>query len=130
MPTPAKSSLRSLARTSEVSTPTASSSASVSFNNAPRGTAMVSSGAKRRLRRALFPRQREVQAVDVQREADGRQVAPEAADEVVVASAAAQRLAECRVEHVEHRAGVVAQAAGQSEVEHDALVDRLGQRCE
>ena len=65
----------------------------------------------------LLPGQRGVQAVDADGEADRRQRAPEAPEQVVVAPAAAQRLAERGVVDVEHRAGVVAQPAGQAEVE-------------
>ena len=64
------------------------------------------------------------------READGRQRAAEAPEQVVVAPAAAERLAERRVVDVEDRARVVAQAAGQAEVEDDALGDRVLEQVE
>src|SRR5215216_7067303 len=94
MPTSANSSLRSFARTSDVSIPRPSSRSSVPSKRAPRGTAIVSRslirapprGSSERLLRGL----RQVHALYVEREPAGGQVAAEAADQLVVAPAAAQ----------------------------------------
>src|SRR4051812_47601664 len=119
MPASSNSSLRSLARTSAVSTPSRSSRSSVSPSSEPRGTA------RRRPSRLIAPSPRapssaladarDVQALDVQRPPAGGQVTPEAAEEVVVAPAPAQRGAERGVVDLEHRAGVVAERVDQTE---------------
>src|SRR3954469_10969390 len=108
-PASENSSLRSLARTSAVSTPSASSTASVSENRAPRGTASrrpfspialpPDQGPEGRLRAAPPPAgaladPRDVQALDIQRPAHRREVAPEAPEQLVVAPAAAEGSAE------------------------------------
>src|SRR5215207_11389299 len=114
-PTSSKSSLRSLARTSAVWTPRRSSRSRVSPNRAPRGTAIVSTASPRAGARPRFGIARpglgegDVQALDVQRPADGRQLAPEAPDQLVVAPATAQRPTERRVVDLEDRPGVVAE---------------------
>src|SRR4051794_33919813 len=91
------SSLRSLARASAVSIPTASRRSSVSRNSAPRGTAIVS-GALIPARSSgsspaqlLLRDQRLVHALDLERPADGRQRAAEAPEQLVVAPTATQR---------------------------------------
>ena len=58
-----------------------------------------------------------MQPVHPEREADGGEAAPEAAEQLVVAPAAADRGAEGGVVDVEHGAGVVADVAHQAEVE-------------
>ena len=95
MPTSSNSSLRSLARTSAVSTPSASSSVE---RLAHQRAARDGDGEGGRAHAALLAGEREVQPVDAEREADGGQVAAEAAEQVVVAPAAAERRAERRVE--------------------------------
>src|SRR6478672_2509255 len=112
-PTSPKSSLRSLERTSDVSMSSQSSRSSVSDNRAPRGTAMVRSGM------AVARGQRLVEVVDAQCEADRGQRAAEAPEQVVVAAAAAERRAEPRVVHLEHRARVVAEVAREAEIDDE-----------
>src|SRR3954453_10120102 len=133
IPTSPNSSRRSLARTSAVSTPSVSRTSSVSRMSAPRGTAMVSPfrptacpSAWPPLRRSppplpsgVLPDERDVDALDVERPAARRQLAPEAAEQVVVAAAAAERHAERAVVDLEDRARVVAQRARHPEVEDD-----------
>src|SRR3954452_21137909 len=130
-------SLRSLEQNSAVSRPIASRRSSVSRSSAPRGTAIVrpSPLTGRPLRPdgrtapqshpplALFPGQGDVQPVDRQREADSGQWAAKAAEQVVVAPAAAERRAERRVVDVEDRARVVAEVANEAEVEDHARGD-------
>ena len=99
-------------------------------NSAPRGTAIVSPLVLTALRRdrassparraALLAGEREVQPVDAQREADRGQRAPEAAEQLVVAAAAADRRAERRVVDLEDGARVVADGAHEAEVEDHA----------
>src|SRR4051794_7827939 len=113
MPASSKSSLRSLPRTSAVSMPRSSSSSSVSASSAPRGTAMVRPYGF--TCRAPRP-EGDVQRVEADPEADGGQRAAEAPQQLVVAPAAAHRLAERRVVDLEHRARVVAQAPDEAEV--------------
>ena len=62
-------------------------------------------------------------ALHVQRPAAGGQVAAVAAEQVVVAPAAADRGAERRVVDLEHGAGVVVEVADQAEVEDHPLRD-------
>ena len=64
-----------------------------------------------------------MQAVNAEGEADGRQSASEASEEVVVAASAADRRAQRGVVDLEYGAGVVADVAQQSEVEDHALCD-------
>ena len=80
---------------------------------------------------ALLAGQRDVQPLDRQREADRRQRPAEAAEQLVVAPAAADRHAERRVVDLEDRARVVAEAAHEPEVEDQPLGDaRLQQRVD
>ena len=65
--------------------------------------------------------ERDVEPFHIQRPARRRQIAPEPAQQVVVAPAAAQRHAERAVVDLEDRAGVVAERARQPEVEDHAL---------
>ena len=62
-------------------------------------------------KQALLGGQRLMQLLDLEREANGRQLPPELAEQMVVASAAADRHADRRVVDLEHRAGVVAGCA-------------------
>ena len=62
-------------------------------------------------------------ALEVEREAGGRQRPAEAAHQLVVAAAAAEDVAERRVVDLEDRAGVVAEVAQQAEVEPDPVGD-------
>ena len=64
-----------------------------------------------------------MQAVHADGEAHRGQRPAEAPEQVVVAPAAAERLAERRVVDVEHRARVVAQSAREAKVEDDVLGD-------
>src|SRR5215208_2654101 len=112
-PASSNSSLRSFDRTSAVLTPRRSSSSSVSRISAPRGTASLSPS------RLTNPR--DVESLDVQRPAARGQVAAEAAQEVVVAAAAADRGAERRVVDLEDRARVVAERVDQPQIEDHAL---------
>src|SRR4051812_30900773 len=114
MPASGKSSLRSLARTSAVSTPSWSRTSSVSFNRAPRGTAIVSPASAST--EPLLLELRRVDALDVERQAGRGQRPAEAPAQVVVAPAAADRVADGRVVDLEDGAGVVAQVAHQAEV--------------
>ena len=103
-------------------------------NSAPRGSASAQRPAPRRgcgsrpLAHAAHPQPlllglRDVQALEVEREAGRRQRAAEAAHELVVAPAAAEDVAERRVVDLEDRAGVVAEVAQQAEVELDPVGD-------
>ena len=105
-------------------------------NSAPRGTAIVSPAALtdaspagdraqlgQRARAALLAGERDVQASRLQREADRRQAAPEAAEQLVVAPAAADRRAERGVVDLEYGARVVADVAHQPEIEDHARGD-------
>src|SRR6478736_4714860 len=129
MPTSSNSSRRSLARTGAVSIPIASSTSSVPWNSAPRGTAIVRAGIsppRRPIRRRpcdVAFRERRVQLVDAEREPDRRQWPAEATEQVVVAPAAADRRSQRGIEDIEDGAGVIAEAAGQAEVEDDPLGD-------
>src|SRR3954447_11519099 len=105
IPASSNSSLRSFARTSAVSKPSRSSRSSVSASSAPRGTATV------RLTSAALPDASGVQPLAVEREPAGRQLAPEAPEQVVVAPAAADRRPQGGVVDLPYRAGVVAQRA-------------------
>ena len=96
-------------------------------NSAPRGTAIRSSLTAPPVA-ALLAGQRDVQPLDVQREPDRRQRAAEAAEQLVVAAAAADRHAVRGVVDLEHRAGVVAEAAHEPEVEDDPLGDARRQQ--
>ena len=89
-----------------------------------RGQAGAVGAGEQRPGPALLAREGDVQAVDAEREADGRQAPAEAAQQVVVAPAAADRGAERGVVDVEHGARVVADVAHQAEVEDDPLGDR------
>ncbi len=64
-----------------------------------------------------------MQAVDPEREADGRQRTPETAEQLVIASTAADRRAERWVVDLEYGARVVADAAHQTKVEDHSLGD-------
>ena len=83
----------------------------------------------------LLGRLRHVHALDVERHAAGGQRPAEAAEQVVVAAAAAEREAHGRVVDLEHRARVVAELAHEAEVEdhpvgHAALGEQLVQRAQ
>ena len=93
-PTSSNSSLRSFVRTSPVRSPSRSSQSSVSSNSAPRGTAMTRPVGSRSPPQALLGGQRLVQLLDLEREADGRQLPPELAQQMVVASSAPDRHAD------------------------------------
>ena len=70
--------------------------------------------------RPLFAGQRDVEALDVEREADRGQRPPERAEQLVVAAAAADRHPVGGVVDLEHRARVVAEVAHQAEIEDHA----------
>src|SRR5215211_4738142 len=138
MPASAKSSLRSFDRTSRVSISIRSSRSRVPWKSVPRGTAIVSGGvtaatgghslptANRQpptSPQPLLRRLREMHALDIQRDAAGRHWPPEAADQLVVAAAAAEREAHGRVVELEHGSGVVAELAHEPEIEDDAIGD-------
>ena len=100
--------------------PRRSSRSSVSSNSDPRGTAIRNSLMAGASSAATFlAGQRDVQPLDVQREADGGQRSAELTQQLVVASADPDGIAVGRVVDLEHRAGVVAEAADQAEVEDD-----------
>src|SRR6185312_3293712 len=134
IPTSSNRSLRSFSRTSRVSMPSRSRRSRLSRNNAPRGTAMRNSltggpsgpllGAA-----AFLAGEGDMHALDVQREANGRQRAPEGAQQLVVAAATAQRDAVGGVIDLKQRAGVVPQAPHQAQVEDDAVGHLWGQEA-
>ena len=72
---------------------------------------------------ALLAHQGDVQAIDAEREANGRQRAAEAAEQLVVAATAADRRPQRLVVHLEYGARVVADAAHQAKVEDHARGD-------
>ena len=78
-------------------------------------------GGQQRAGAALLARERDVQPVDAQRKTDRGQLAPEPAEQVVVATAAADRRAERGVVDLEDRAGVVADVAHEAEIEDHPL---------
>ena len=104
-----------------------SSASRVGSKSAPRGSASLS-GPPPRVRTApstvgrhqpssadaLLLGLGEVHPLQVEAEAGGRHLAPEAAEQVVVAAAAAEDVAEGRVVDLEDRAGVVAEVAQQA----------------
>src|SRR4029077_13472757 len=117
-------SLRLFSRAGRVSIPRRWSRSSVSVKRAPRGTAIRSRSVRGESgTSALLGGHRYVDALDVEREADGRQRPPEAGKQLVVAPAAAQRHAVGRVVHLENRAGVVVETVNQPEVEDHARRD-------
>src|SRR5450755_3769376 len=120
MPACSNSSLRSLTRTSAVSRPSRSSRSRVSPNRAPRGTAMRSSGIPGP-GSTLLAGQRDMESFDVEREPDRGQGQPESPQQLVVATAAADRHPMGWVVDLKHRAGVVTEAPDQAEVEDDPL---------
>ena len=133
-PSTSKTRERESPRISAVSTPIRSSASSVSSQSAPRGIASLS-GPPRRLRGAstvgviallalpLLLHLGEVDPLQVEAEARGRHGSAEAADQVVVAAAAAEDVAQRGVVDLDDRAGVVAQVAQQAEVELDPIRD-------
>ena len=92
----------------------------------PCGVTRVGVGAgacEQRAGPALLAGERDVQTVDAEREPHRRQPASEAPEQIVVTSAAADWCSESGVVDLEHRAGVVADVAHETEVEDDALSD-------
>ena len=123
-----KTKERESPRTSAVSSPIRSSASSVSSQSAPRGIASfkrpAEAGADRRFHRRrrhlaslLLLHLGKMHPLQIEAEAGGRHWGPEAADEVVVAAAAAEDVAERRVVDLDDRARVVAEVAEQAEVE-------------
>src|ERR1700689_3538370 len=122
IPSSSNSSLRSFSRTGRVSIPSRSSRSSLSLNSAPRGTARRNpAAASDSDTRALLGAQGDVDALDVECEADGGQRSAEVPEQIVVAPAGAQRHAVGGVIHLEDLTGVVAEVVKQAEVEDDAL---------
>ncbi len=142
-PMSSNSSLRSLERSSSVSRPSAGEQVDGALEQRAAGNGDREAvdgahrtaparhrrrelrGRRRRAREqgagaALLAGERDVQAVDAEREADRGQAAAEAAEQLVVASAAADRGAEGGVVDLEHGAGVVADVAHEAEVEDHA----------